>query len=491
MKTSIVKHLSASFTTMAEHKKPLSKGLEGFAPRPAKDFARKPATKTRPNATPSARPLPVAVLLPASGELPVLDEPLPALASTRQTDVHQSGGADETKVAAKTVREHPVPRELLERFAQENPHCRQVLTDPVSPFFADEKGLALRPIATLPVFIGPDSPRIAFFDRPDKDRSPLHFGQLKLLMSEVAFLLHSTDACTGAPWVVPYAGAAPGNHIPYLASLFPSCLFLLYDPAPFCDALRKEPPENVRVFEDTVFTEEVAADLAKKYANACVAFISDIRTGKEEDYVTVDMDRQKTWVRTMLPAVSMVKFRLPWAKGTTPYLDGNILWPVYAPLTSTEARLISTKAHAAGPPRVYDNTEYEECCAFHNSVARVRGYEHGVTVPGLDGCHDCAMLVRVVGEFLLATGRDASADSIGVFIKETIRSFGTGRTLASEYARSSNRSGKERPKRVYGGDKFRVESQPGRGRGASSRGRGDTKAQDPAPRDDGKKQEKY
>jgi hypothetical protein len=483
MKAAAFKHLSVS-NIMAEHKKQVSKGLEGFSLRPATDFTRKPATRPA-TSKPAADKKPAVILLPASGELPVLDEPLPGVGGrlssvSRPRPAPRAGS--QVGPEAKTVKEHPVPRELLEAFARENPHCRQVLTEAVAPHFADEKEIAPRPLASLPVFIGPDSPRIAFFDRPDDERSPLHYGQLKLLMSEIAFLLRSTDACSGAKWVVPYAGAAPGNHITYLASLFPSCLFLLYDPAPFCDALRASPPENIRVFEKTFFTEEVAADLAEKYADARVAFISDIRTGKEESYVEEDMVRQEAWVRAMKPAVSMVKFRLPWAKGATPYLDGAILWPVYAPLTSTECRLISTKAHAEGPPRVYDNTEYEECCAFHNSVARVRGYAHGVSVPGLDSCHDCAMLVRVVGEYLLATGQDASEGGIGTFIKATVRSFGTGRTLASEYARSSNRSGKERPKRVYDNDQFRVEAQPGRGRGRGGASRSDGKQKGSATR---------
>jgi hypothetical protein len=347
--------------------------------------------------------------------------------------------------------------ERLKAFAQANPHCRQVLAKPISPFFADEKETALRPLAELPLIITPDTPRIPFFERPDTERSPLHYGQLKLFMSELAFLLRSTDACAGAEWVVPYAGAAPGHHLVYLAKLFPSCLFLLYDPAPFCEALRRGPPPNVRVHEGAFFTEAVAAEIATKYAGAKVAFISDIRTGKEEGYVKVDMDRQEAWVRSMLPTVSMVKFRLPWAAGATPYLDGDILLPAYAPLTSTECRLITTEAQARAPPRLYDHTEYEERCCFHNSVGRVRGYEHDVCVPGLDSCHDCAMFVRIAGEYLLASGRDASAASVGAFIKATISSFGTGRTLATEYARSSNRSGRERPLCTFDNDQFRVE----------------------------------
>ncbi len=71
--------------------------------------------------------------------------------------------------------------------------------------------------------------RLKYRRRKGEVKSVLHWGQRKLLLSEIEFLLLHGD---GVKLVV-YAGAAPGTHIAYLADLFPEHHFVLYDPAPF------------------------------------------------------------------------------------------------------------------------------------------------------------------------------------------------------------------------------------------------------------------
>jgi hypothetical protein len=56
---------------------------------------------------------------------------------------------------------------------------------------------------------------------------PLHWGQLKLLISEIEFL----TPFYGDVFNVVYAGDAPGVHN-ILANMFPSMRFILVDPAP-------------------------------------------------------------------------------------------------------------------------------------------------------------------------------------------------------------------------------------------------------------------
>ena len=344
---------------MSERKKT---ALDDVVLLPASAFSKK-VPRSAPRATA------VVIVVPESGKIPVLDEALPASRGTK---------------------EHVVDRALLEAYIRKNPHCRQVDTDLVRPYFSAEGALALRPVDTIPTHITDDSPGMPFVERPDGDRSPLHYGQMKLFASEMKFLTTYTGACSGELTTVVYAGAAPGHHIPLLAKLFPSCQFLLYDPAAFCRALVQSSPPNVKVFHDTFFTEDVAAALASEYEGKPFVFISDIRTGKEETYVREDMERQKAWVHILNPMASMVKFRLPWQSGKTRYLDGEILLPVYAPLTSTECRLITTQGLIVAPDRVYDNQTYERACAYHNTVGRVHAYAHDVAVEGLDHCHDCA-----------------------------------------------------------------------------------------------------
>lgn len=280
--------------------------------------------------------------------------------------------------------------------AMANPHCRQILAPSIAAHFPD--GFEPRPFAELPVELTADAPRIPYRGRDAEARSTAPRGQRKLFLAEVDFLARWTEACFGENHVVVYAGAAPGFHIPTLAGLFWSCHFLLYDPAPFCPRLCRAPPANVTVHQ-SFFVGDIAADLAARYGDRLV-FICDIRTGRDECYVQADMERQKAWTRILNPTAALLKFRLPWGGGETPYFDGSVLLQAYPPQASTETRLAVTRAQIAAPERLYDNLTYEEQLAYHNAVGRVRTYSHGVRLPGLDGCFDCATAVRVAAGYM-------------------------------------------------------------------------------------------
>lgn len=281
-------------------------------------------------------------------------------------------------------------------------------------------------MSTLPWRLTPEHPRIPYFMRPDDARSTLHYGQAKLWLAEVALLSQHTDACLGASYLVVYAGAAPGHHIPTLARMFPSCTFLLYDPAQFCPELRRGRLPNITT-HNIFFTDEVAQDLAATHAGTPIVFVSDIRTGKEEDYVEADMQRQAGWLRILRPFVTSVKFRLPWGSGRTLYFDGTIRLQAYPPHTSTETRLIIERGAIDAPLRTYDNLEYEEQLAYHNTVGRVCGYDHPVILPGIDHCFDCAQMVAIVGDYLARSGRPSTPSAIGTMIANSLAAFNTRR----------------------------------------------------------------
>jgi hypothetical protein len=329
-------------------------------------------------------------------------------------------------------------QDYLDTFADTNPHCRQVLIPRIAQLFQAE--MLARPMSALPWRLGAELPRIPYHTRPDADRSPRHYGQAKLWLAEVAFLSQHTDACLGARYLVVYAGAAPGHHIPALARMFPSCSFLLYDPAPFCPELLAGALPNVAV-RNEFFTNATAQRLAVKHAGTACVFISDIRTGKEEDYVEADMQRQAGWLRALRPFVSSVKFRLPWGGGRTPYFDGIVRLQAYPPLTSTETRLIVTRAAIDAPEREYDNLEYEEQLAYHNTVSRVCGYDHPVILAELDHCYDCAHMVAVIGDYLARFGRPATPPVVGAVIAASLASFNGRRTLADQCAAIATRRG--------------------------------------------------
>src|SRR5690554_3257920 len=77
------------------------------------------------------------------------------------------------------------------------------------------------------------SPELPYRQREAHERKALHCGQRKLLLSEILFFTRYWEPEKVPHPVTVYAGAAPGNHIPFLASLFPQFQYHLYDPQPF------------------------------------------------------------------------------------------------------------------------------------------------------------------------------------------------------------------------------------------------------------------
>ena len=341
---------------------------------------------------------------------------------------------------------------------QANPHVRQ-LGAPAWRRYADP---SLHPLDSLPRRLD-DVTRMKYRRRRLNERSTNHWGQLKLMSMEVEFLTEYARGPGSAEekWVVVYAGAAPGQHTAYLASLFPNCTFILYDPAEFCEALINHPHRRITVVNG-FFTE----DSAEEYKGRDnVLFISDIRTCKtpapvddtgEEDgeggesaevqaAVRKDMDRQAAWVKTIKPVASMLKCRFPWDAGTTPYFRGEIRIQPCCPTASTETRLIVTRADLAAEPVAYDHTEYEERMMYHNSVGRARLYDHGLPeplarrIPGLDHCYDCASVARIFRDYL-AAGRaePPTADKVALLYWLALRAISTKRTLATRAAVSTS-----------------------------------------------------
>jgi hypothetical protein len=178
------------------------------------------------------------------------------------------------------------------------------------------------------------------------------------LLSEIEFLTHYARDNDN----VVYAGAAPGTHLLFLVTLFPTINFILFDPEPFATCLNNH--HQITVIPD-IFTDECARCFNQKD----VLFISDIRTAEPramsdhevETRVRADNKMQMRWVQLIQPRVSMLKFRLPWdtcnelkrwrfcnhlsslpfvLSESSVYLDGKVYLPVWGPQTTTETRLV-------------------------------------------------------------------------------------------------------------------------------------------------------
>lgn len=224
----------------------------------------------------------------------------------------------------------------------------------------------------------------------------LHWGQMKLLLVEIKFLIHVMRMKkTSEHVMVVYAGAAQGHHIECLSSLFPEVYFHLYDKGPW--AVKES--NRVKIFNEYV-NEGI---LRQRYSSTeyYMVLISDIRVSKDEKQIQMDMQEQLQWWKIGIWEWSMFKFRLPYIKGpedentTTVYPDGEIWIQPFPPKSSAETRLIVAKGAS---DKIYRNYEYEGKCYYHNKYERslkyIRddGLEFNVYRDGFCNCYDCTWM---------------------------------------------------------------------------------------------------
>jgi hypothetical protein len=284
--------------------------------------------------------------------------------------------------------------------------------------------------------------------RTTEVKPQLHWGQRKLLLSEIEFLtLFTKPDDEVKQWLVVYAGAADGKHDIYLSELFPQCEFHLYDPAKFDSALVKysETHDNIKIFNE-YFTDEVCEKYKGKNN---VLFISDIRSVPEgyntrvsevkkatkqgieikkvddsekfDEEVVNNMAWQKKWVEIIQPRAYMLKFRLPYPGNTivkeieTEYLDGDIYFQVWAGNTSTEGRLIGTTPIKY---KKYDHGDYEEKMFHFNVVERASKYnvDESVDIPS-------AIITGIEGEKIVHEFNDYDVMAEQHILNEYIKKF--------------------------------------------------------------------
>jgi HAD superfamily hydrolase (TIGR01549 family) len=170
-----------------------------------------------------------------------------------------------------------------------------------------------------------------------------HYGQLKLLLSELLILMQP-EYLNNIKYII-YVGSAPGNHLPIIHELFKTqnLKFILYDGARFDmnvfqnsqlqnDERYIEIPNvdhNTRkgsLFDDTALNDIKRRILLKSTDPEYIDidktfFVSDIRNesyGEEkksvpdEEAIVIDMLLQQYWVEELRPKYCLFKFRLPW-----------------------------------------------------------------------------------------------------------------------------------------------------------------------------------
>ena len=219
----------------------------------------------------------------------------------------------------------------------------------------------------------------------------MHWGQRKLLMTEIDFLTQYSKEND----LVLYVGAAPAIHTPLLSKLFPTLKFILIDPMKFSI----HETDNIKIIKE-YFTDEKA----KEFIGRDFLFICDIRiSNNEKNYkpteneVKMDMIIQQKWVEIMKPRFSILKFRLPWDQETFEYLDGNITIQPWGPQSSTETRLIIDNSLEK---RIWNCKIYENQMYYFNTITRCQYYPHDIIAPGIDHCYDCSSEIHIIKNYL-------------------------------------------------------------------------------------------
>jgi hypothetical protein len=187
---------------------------------------------------------------------------------------------------------------------EQNPHCLQAVLNGSRQQLERDLPFARQLL--------PDSPALPYHRRRNESKTVIHWGQRKLLLSEMEFLNMHGHLSN----LVVYAGAAPGTHLNYLIDAFPDHRFVCVDPARF--SIRP----NARVeLRNELFTDE----MAREFERARCLFVCDIRSADSsadnaddvEVHVEEDMMAQQQWHKLMRPVKSLLKFRLPWNPGAT------------------------------------------------------------------------------------------------------------------------------------------------------------------------------
>jgi hypothetical protein len=224
-----------------------------------------------------------------------------------------------------------------------------------------------------------------YHERKYEIKKSTHYGQLKLLTTELQFFNKYWNPIKVPEPTCVYIGAAPGTHIAVLSRLYPSFQFHLYDAGNvFDDILRTEEFSS----KIKLFTQYFKDEDAKKYSGRNdIFFISDIRSltyhtarienedtrKKDEETVLNDMKLQMNWYNIIKPFKAHLKFRLPfgyqydWVLKELDYLDGDVYRQPWAPQTSTETRLVPDDGL---PNRKWNCKVYEDTLFYHNKIVR-------------------------------------------------------------------------------------------------------------------------
>jgi len=267
-------------------------------------------------------------------------------------------------------------------------------------------------------------------------QSRCHWGQKKLLLSEIQFL---TKVCQKLntkslkDYAVVYAGAAHGFHFPILYNLFPDLIWLLYDPARFSKEARMHPQkEKVKIFNQ-FFTDDTIKHAKQNSENRKILFISDIRLSPDEEAVMKDMISQAKWGTDLEADYMLLKYKVPYEEENTKefktntindlqinpkyiknpdlkaddktflYLKGDVYIQLFAHIHSVELRLMVEKVNGKYELDAVKYNEIEKKMFYFNTSLRTswstEDYDFLHYIPGYDSGIECVMEYFIIKNY--------------------------------------------------------------------------------------------
>jgi hypothetical protein len=308
-----------------------------------------------------------------------------------------------------------------------------------------------------------------------------HWGQMKLLLSEIQFLTRVSLNADLADYALVYVGSAHGLHLPIVYELFPQLTWLLYDPAKFSKNAYEHPKGAVQIFND-FFTDKSIDHVRAHAGGRKIIFVSDIRVTPSEEDVLKDMVNQARWGVALDADFMLLKFRLPYDgskvitsldvpadrvhnhpkpdKGHMQYLAGDIYLQIYPPPHSSELRLYVQKRDGKYDLATYDCLSIEKKLFWYNTIVRP-GWSYADSaelpedqrglpmravsmIPGFDTGVESTMEFLIVRDYLRTVGSDKDPVRelcrLDLWMQEL-----TGRSLLTcvELTNQKSRKGKE------------------------------------------------
>lgn len=257
-----------------------------------------------------------------------------------------------------------------------------------------------------------DVPYLLKYETTDpKPKTVVHFGQLKMFLVTLIFLLEVIDDIDDEVHIV-YPGSARGDNILILCDLFPGTRWYLIDPNDFDRRLHGHP--QIIDCKNEFFTDSMAEAYREKLHGKRVLFISDIRLDTNDESVLRDQENNANWYRILDADSGYMKFRCPYYhNGPYKYYDGDFMIQPYAPVSSTESRIL---IRGKLIPKEYDIEEYQGKFMYFNRVLRPSHYSDDgfvkTLVSYLDHCWDCVYFRSLITKYNTKYSGDINIDDI-------------------------------------------------------------------------------